>query len=396
MKTRLLGTIVVVLIHLVSGGVSQEATPAKSAFAGAEKRKPAPRVKRPQNRPDRLFNLLDSNGNGEISGREMRQAQRVLRRLDRDGDGRLTADELREKGEPGDPTKRNFGRPSQHNLGPWNRDLTIQNFDRNFQLTSSGLFEERGGVPAITQLSDDRLLACFQWFPIDQPQAFDQVAIKVSKDNGRSWDRPIQTQIKNLPERLNRVFDPTPVVLADGRVRLYFSSERGNGFGPRGNRAVFSAISRDGIHYEFEPGQRFGFPDAEAFDVAVVRLEGTWHLFCPIPKSNGSGYHATSKDGLKFIRQDDVTVEADVQWLGNVVNTGGSLRFFGSSRNGIWTATSGDGFHWTLQKTPRMGGGDPGVAVLSNGGFLVIATGRLRDDLIHELPFRKQPVNRKR
>jgi hypothetical protein len=81
------------------------------------------------------------------------------------------------------------------------------------------------------------------------------------------------------------------------------------------------------VNYTYEPGARFAVAGRSAIDCAVALHRGVFHLFAPDsgaghnpgqrpidePPANrpreGTGYHATSEDGLKFTRVDDVQME---------------------------------------------------------------------------------------
>jgi len=272
-----------------------------------------------------------------------------------------------------------FQNPPQ-DYGPWNRDLEWSESADGLVFSKKGVFVERGGVPSLAKTEDGRLYAVFQWFPLSDRNSFDQVAFMISLDQGRSWTRPGLIRVSGLTSPLFRVFDPTLAPLPGGGFRLYFSSERTSDLNPRGNRAIFSAVSDDGIHFTFEPGQRFGFEGGETFDCAVGFLGGFWHLYCPIPASEGWGYHAISTDGLNFDRQPDVFIPGQRDWLGNVLVTERGIHFFGSGRQGGWAGFSSDGFRWTLASERTGLGGDPGVVVDEDGRYLAVGTGPLRAD----------------
>jgi len=264
--------------------------------------------------------------------------------------------------------------------GPWNRDLEWYESSDGLIFSKKGTFVERGGVPSLAKTTDGRLFAVFQWFPLSRKEAFDQVGFKISSNQGLSWTPPELIRLPDLPPQFFRVFDPTLVVLAGGGFRLYFSSERISAQNSRGNRAIFSAISSDGINYQFEPGQRFGFDDSETYDCAVGYLGGIWHLYCPVSNSEGWGYHATSADGLNFDRQPDVFIAGQLDWLGNVLSTAKGLYFYGTGRPGSWAGFSTDGFNWT-QLSDRTGlSGDPAVAIAGEYRYLAVGTGPLRPD----------------
>ncbi len=262
------------------------------------------------------------------------------------------------------------------NLGPWNNDFAISESPDGLQFARRGLFIERAGVPAMALARDGRVFAMFQWFPVDRPDKFDRIAVMISADDGRTWTAPRLIEIAGIPSTLNRLFDPALIVLPDGRFRLYFASERGMGASRNGNRAVYSAISDDGIHFIFERGERLGFANAETYDPAIALLGDTWHLYCPI--TGGRGYHATSADGLNFAPQPDVTAASSFQFLGSVIPASGGLRFYGSGGSSV--LFSSDGFTWAVQQSVNPPSPDPGVTVTRTGRTLGIHIGFNRQD----------------
>ncbi|MBN1421346.1 MAG: exo-alpha-sialidase [Planctomycetes bacterium] len=260
--------------------------------------------------------------------------------------------------------------------GPWNNDLVIATSTDGLRFTLQGTFVERGGVPSIAEGERGRLIAAFQWFPLDDRERFDKIAVRTSDDGGKTWTDPQTIEIAGMPETLHRAFDPTIVALEGGRWRLYFSSERAGQL--RGNRAIFSAVSDDGIRYTFEEGMRFGFDRGETYDCAVARIRNEWHLYCPAP-GQGVGYHAVSRDGLAFEQVEDVQVMGARDWLGCALAVDGGLRFYGSGEGG-WSAFSKDGDEWIVDMPARFPGADPGVARNRDGLYIMIATGPLRSD----------------
>ena len=260
--------------------------------------------------------------------------------------------------------------------GPWNRDLYVSESADGLSFGKERLFVERGGVPTLVRDARGRLVAAFQWFPFDQRESFDRVAVMVSEDDGKSWSRPRTIQVEGLPSDFMRPFDPTLVLQEAGRLRLYFTSHSRERRAP----AIYSAVSADGARYTFEPGMRFGVEGKPVIDCAVGRLGKQWHFFAPVQGERGQGYHAISDDGRSFRRLENVSIDGDRQWLGCAVTTEKGLRFLGSGRGGVWSAISGDGAKWTLEDRSRGRHLDPGVARTTDGRWLLIGTGPLRAD----------------
>jgi len=279
------------------------------------------------------------------------------------------------------------GRP-----GPWDRDVIVYRVGRDGDAKQVATFE-RAGVPTIGRLADGRLIAGHQHFPADFGADFDKVAVHFSDDDGRTWSAAEVIQLTGLPEGMRFPFDPTLVPLPDGGVRLYFTSTRGRRL-EDSPPAIYSAISRDGIRYEFEPGVRFGVEGRMVIDCAVVLHRGIYHLFAPdngIAASpgrgergrEGLGYHATSTDGLTFTRAADVQAEGRWRWLGNAQSDGEVITFYGTG-NGLGMLTSPDGAAWTRILAPPIRGGDPGAVPTRDGGLMVVITGEPRRGLSRE------------
>jgi hypothetical protein len=285
-----------------------------------------------------------------------------------------------------------LGQPRPHNLapppvrpGPWDNDLLIAFSKDGVVFERASQFVERGGVPHVVRDGKGRLVAVFQWFPVDRPEAFDRVAAKTSEDEGKTWGEARPIVVKGLPEGYMRPFDPTLVVLEDGRLRLYFTSHHPD----RRTPAIYSAVGSDGVEYEFEPGMRFGVEREFVIDCAAVRVGKTFHLYSPVQDRAGRGYHAVSEDGLAFRRVEDVQVEGGRSWLGCAVTTAEGVRFYGTGR-GVWSAVSADGASWKLDEQTRAEGADPGVARVGEGRYVMISTGPPRADAGHvRVPNRK-------
>ena len=278
--------------------------------------------------------------------------------------------------------------PDRNRPGPWDNDVLVYRVAAGGELEKLATFE-RAGVPTVARLKDGRLLAAFQSFPQDDNRNFDRVAVRFSSDEGRTWTKPEPIVVEGLEAGLARPFDPTLVPLPDGRVRLYFTSNRSADF-RRSTPEIYSAISTNGIHYTFEPGVRFGIEGRVVIDCAVALHEGVFHLIVPDNGAagdfmarpqrgqqpiGGSGYHAISKDGLKFERVADVKLSSTRdRWLGNMQRDAGKLVFFGTGP-GPWPVTSTDGATWqTTTTTTRVPGADPGVVKLRDRSWLLLVT----------------------
>lgn len=296
------------------------------------------------------------------------------------------------------------GRP-----GPWDNDVLVYRASAEGRIEWLATFE-RAGVSTVVRLKDSRLLAALQHFPQNDNRNFDRVAVAFSHDEGRTWSKPEPIVVEDLERGLARPFDPTLVPLPDGRIRLYFTSNRSPDF-RRSTPAIYSAISDDGVNYQFEAGVRFSLEGRIIIDCAAAFHQGTFHLIVPDngtaeemragqegrePPRGGIGYHAVSDDGLRFERVADVRLEQRDRWLGNMQSEGSHLAFFGTGP-GPWPVTSVDGKEWTTDpRALRIPGADPGAVMLNDGGWLLVVTGPPRQGTASDRQRPRPPVDRPR
>jgi hypothetical protein len=256
--------------------------------------------------------------------------------------------------------------------GPWDNDVHLYRAWPDGSSERIAVFE-RSGVPTLARLSDARLIAAHQWFPENDAAAFDKVAVRFSEDDGRTWSAPRVIALSGLPQDYRFPFDPTLLPLPDGRIRLYFTTNRARLF-EQDRPWIASAISRDGLSFEVEPGVRFAVAGETVIDCAAALHQGVFHLFAPIQSGRGGGYHAVSRDGLLFERVADVFVP-EVRWLGAAVTSANTIRFYGTSDRGLWTSASADGASWPAPSFIALQGADPGVVENADGSRLLLVTG---------------------
>jgi len=214
---------------------------------------------------------------------------------------------------------RRLPEPGRRKSGPWDHDLCIAESADGLSFGRQELFVEGGGVASVVRDARGRLIAAFQWSPRERTKDFDRVAVKMSTDDGKTWSPPQPITIEGMPEDYLRPCDPTLVLLDDGWIRMYFTSDRRGAQSSSPSAATYSAVSSDGVHYTFESGVRFAVDGKAVLDCAVARLGKTWHYYAPIPGYSAGAYHAVSADGLEFTRETDVVIPGDRQWLGCVV-----------------------------------------------------------------------------
>lgn len=259
--------------------------------------------------------------------------------------------------------------------GPWTRGLLLASGAGPDAWGAFSPFVGQAGVPSLARLPGGRIIAAFQWFPYEDPTAFDRVAVALSDDGGRSWTAPRPIVLRDLPAGHQRPFDPTVTVTAGGQVRLYFTSSPPFSPGVSPANGFYSALSADGVEYAFESGVRF-FPGRATVDCAALLWRGRWHLVSPVGAPQEGAYHAVSDDGLAFVRAADIPSDAVANWTGNLVAVGEELRFYGTSSQGVWYAASSDGFSWRPPVfLTGVRGGDPAVVEAAPGRWLMVVTG---------------------
>lgn len=234
----------------------------------------------------------------------------------------------------------------------------------------------RAAVPTICQMNDGSLIMAHQWFPDDVPDIFDHIAVHFSNDGGRTWTDTTPVEIPGLPARTRFPFDPTVILLPNGKLRMYFTVMQGNDLN-RSTPKIGSAISMNGINWTFERGDRFVVPDAAVMNCAVAQVSGTYELIAPVQPDAGTGaYWASSKNGLLFRRNPNLpaTGTGD-RWLGCLLETKSGLTFYGTSNaSGIWTADLQSDGQWKPGPTLDVPGSDPGVVRLEDGTLVVVTT----------------------
>jgi hypothetical protein len=258
--------------------------------------------------------------------------------------------------------------------GPWNEDVYIAYSEDGLTFTGDKLFVPHAGVANLLLTSNGTLIAIMQYFSFTNEAYFDKIAYTISDDDGLTWSPLTAIKFEGLRDPAKgspNAVDPTLVQLEDGTFRLYFTFQNpGDGF-PQLYSATADTI--DGI-FVVEGKQLT--TDEIVLDPTVIYYNGIWHHYTTTqtPPQNGifTNVHSTSTTGLDFTRQADITLPMSM--LGGILEDNGVLRFYGCW-NGIKSATSNDGFAWTMDTGTRVAqGADPGIAKLPDGSYLMIYT----------------------
>lgn len=257
--------------------------------------------------------------------------------------------------------------------GPWDGVIKQATSSDGLEFTVGDTIVEQAGVPNLLRLQSGELVLTYQYFSSESEDLFDVMAYSVSTDNAQTWSdiQPIQLSgLPVAPDTKKRPMDPTLVQLPDGRLRLYFT------FHAQGNAtaALYSATTTDAniaSTFVVEPTPALMVDDQNLLDPAVILFENTWHHFT-WKESSDDNVHSTSVDGIDYERQADINLPMD--FLGQVIAIDDGLRFYGTGKNGVVSATSTDGSSWVMDDGQRVVGADPGVQQLPDGSYVMIYT----------------------
>ncbi|MBM4179430.1 MAG: hypothetical protein FJ211_08880 [Ignavibacteria bacterium] len=260
--------------------------------------------------------------------------------------------------------------------GPWNSPLRIAWSNDGRTFGASEIYQDSAGVPSVARWRGDTFVCAFQWFREPRgTSSWDRVAVKFSYNDGMTWTEPTPIVVRGIPAQYQRPFDPT-LVEAGGRLRMYFSSSDGMPMGGLSDIVnTYSAISDDGVTYEFEPGARFDMPNRPVIDPAVIFFRNKWHFSAPIGAPQEGAYHSVSSNGLLFEPRPPYPSDNTHNWTGNfVVVHDTALRFYGSGPS-LWYKESADAESWGPFVPTNVMGGDPSVVRTRDGRYVMIYVG---------------------
>ena len=224
-------------------------------------------------------------------------------------------------------------------------------------------------VPSALRLADGTLVVYFVDFSSGAPERLGCVA---SNDGGVTyrWGGCVITGLQSV-----KAVDPCPVLLDDGRVRLYYyaSSNDVNSTGPH---QVHSAVSSDGLHFAYEASvfTADGLVDPDVF------WNGSQWVMHVFSLASGGTVVATSADGLAFT-QRGILEPRGYGVTKPVRLIDGSFRMYAFAQPDAATFVSlrsSDGLAWTLESgtrfTARTGTQvtDPFVIPRGDGTWLMV------------------------
>lgn len=193
-----------------------------------------------------------------------------------------------------------------------------------------------------------------------------QMSVAVSRDSGKSFEKK-KVEIANR-QTDGQAVDPNPVLLDDGRIRLYYFGTFGPPKPNEPDHTINSAISSDGIHFTEEAGVRFAAPHIT--DPDVIKVEGGWKMFVSQGRLNLS---TSSKDGLTFIQ--DKNPASTTGAVSRTIAIDGGYRMF-TCGHGIEMQYTKDFVTWRMEGTaiepaPGYVVCDPGIIKLPHGTWIM-------------------------
>ena len=255
--------------------------------------------------------------------------------------------------------------PNQYNWstmkqGPYKDKISYAIGTSLTDWTDSGkTLVEHASVPDVIY-KDGKLFVYFT--DVSQDGVPEQIGLITSSDEGQTWSDKQNLTITNMGDKTP--VDLAPMVLDDGRIRLYyFDISKTMTEGVEKN-TIYSAISNDGINFTQEEGARFTYNNI--FDPDVIKVGDTWRLYVG---SERTVLSATSTDGLTFTYEGIAFTDGSIP---NVVYENNLYYLF---TDGISIATSVDGKTFSATSNSFDIGkltADPGVAKITNGKYIMV------------------------
>jgi len=254
--------------------------------------------------------------------------------------------------------------------GPWYHHVrtAVSSDGLTFIEERAPTLVDHASVPAALQFHDGTIRVYFVDFSSGNPERLGCVE---SSDNGRSY-RWAGCVIDGLTS--NKAVDPCPILLSDGRVRLYFyaSEQNVNSTGPH---RIDTAVSSDGIHFTRE-ATVFTFDGLVDPDVFFNGSLWVMHVFS---LTVGGTVVATSADGLSF-HQIGTLSPTGYGVTRPVRLADGTFRMYGFRQpdaQEFVSLRSSDGLTWSLESGVRFRAGagrqitDPYVIEKPDGKWLM-------------------------
>lgn len=256
-----------------------------------------------------------------------------------------------------DPNQNNWSTMKQ---GPYKDKISYAIGTTLTSWTDSGkTLAEHASVPDVIY-KDGKLFVYFT--DVSKDSLPEQIGLITSTDQGQTWSAKQNLTIANIGDKTP--VDLAPMVLDDGRIRLYYFDISKTMTEGLEKNTIYSAVSTDGINFTQEEGARF--THANIFDPDVIKVGNSWRLYAG---SDQTTLVATSSDGLTFTYEGVAFSQGSVP---NVVYENSLYYLFTA---GIGISTSSDGKTFTATSNRFDIGklaADPGVAKIADGKYIMV------------------------
>ena len=242
-------------------------------------------------------------------------------------------------------------KPWPGDYGPWNTRLMMATSVDGLTWTRTNkVIADQADVPDII-MKDGKLMVYFVTYA---KEVRNKIAVAISQDYGATW--LFKKTTIPIPATWASAVDPKVVILDDGSLRLYFTSDPNDG----GKQRTYSATSVDGINFKFDTGTRLLVEKQSVLDPTVLKIGDKWHLFAG-GAGNNANYHAVSSDGIDFTREADLKLTENLM-MSNGVALKSGYRFYVFENNpvtdtfspSIKSIFSSDGKEWTTEAGQRL------------------------------------------
>jgi hypothetical protein len=209
----------------------------------------------------------------------------------------------------------------------------------------------------------------------------DACVVAISTDNAKSW---VYKQVKF--NGVNRpLSDPDVVLLPDGTIRLYGTTQVGSKIG------IMLAESKDGITFDVR-GTAFEVAGENALDSITYKVGDLWHIMT-LANETVDMWYGTSSDGLKFTHKDRIKFLAGnrqyVPSNGLAVSSRFRMYAFDIPSKDFRSFITTDGKTWNVEDGVRLAFDpanpleseyikDPAVVQLPNGSYFMVYVTKLK------------------
>ena len=255
---------------------------------------------------------------------------------------------------------------STMNEGPYHDKVTYATSTDLFNWTDSDkILAEHASVPGAVY-KEGIIYVYFVDVSVDGIP--EHIGLMKSDDNGQTWSEKEYAVFEGIGDKVP--VDPAPVLLDDGRIRLYYFdiNEERTSTDPAKENKIYSAVSSNGVNFVQENDVRFS--KTNIYDPDVIKVVDTWHLYVGDIFANHV-ISAVSKDGLTFTEEGtayDGGAVPDVFFKNDIFYLFTAGIDISTSSNGSTFTKSPYSFH----SESGMITADPSVIELNDGTYIML------------------------